>query len=60
MRPAVLALDGADHVDKKGMLTICYRGWLHHIDIGASYRDWRVAMLVKDRDMVARSFSEVL
>jgi len=52
---AVVATDGRrlrlDKVDKKGTVTIRYRGRLHHIGIGAAYRGWRIAMLIDDRDI---------
>ncbi len=52
---AVVATDGRrlrlDKVDKKGTVTIRYRGKLHHIGIGAAYRGWRVAMLIDDRNI---------
>ncbi|HYA68557.1 MAG TPA: hypothetical protein VED63_07480, partial [Acidimicrobiales bacterium] len=32
--------------DKTGVVTLRYRGRLHHIGIGAAYKGWRVAMLV--------------
>jgi transposase InsO family protein len=52
---AVVATDGRrlrlDKVDKKGTVTIRYRGRIHHIGIGAAYRDWRIAMLIEDRDI---------
>ena len=35
-----------DKVDKTGVVTLRYRGRLHHIGIGAAYKGWRVAMLV--------------
>jgi len=40
-----------DKVDKTGVVTLRYRGRLHHIGIGAAYRGWRVAMLVDDRNI---------
>jgi transposase InsO family protein len=33
-------------VDKKGAVTIRYRGRIHHIGIGAAYKGWRIWMLV--------------
>jgi len=33
-------------VDKKGAVTIRYRGRVHHIGIGAAYKGWRIWMLV--------------
>jgi transposase InsO family protein len=38
-----------DRVDKKGTVTLRYRGKMHHIGIGAAYRGWRVVMLVEGR-----------
>jgi transposase InsO family protein len=37
-----------DKVDKKGTVTLRYRGKLHHIGIGAAYRGWRIVMLIED------------
>jgi Integrase core domain len=52
---AIVETDGRrlrfDQVDKKGTVTLRYRGRLHHIGIGAAYRGWRVAMLIADRDV---------
>jgi transposase InsO family protein len=33
-------------VDKKGAVTIRYKGRIHHIGIGAAYKGWRIWMLV--------------
>jgi transposase InsO family protein len=50
---AVVKTDGRrlrfDKVDKTGVVTLRYRGRLHHIGIGAAYKGWRVAMLVEGR-----------
>jgi len=40
-----------DKVDKKGSVTIRYKGRLHHIGIGAAYKGWRIWLLVDDRDI---------
>jgi transposase InsO family protein len=40
-----------DRVDKKGTVTLRYRGKIHHIGIGAAYRGWRVVMLVEGRNV---------
>ena len=40
-----------DKVDKSGLVTLRYRGRLHHIGIGAAYRGWRVAMLIDGRNI---------
>jgi len=40
-----------DKVDKKGAVTIRYKGRLHHIGIGAAYKGWRIMLLVDDRDI---------
>jgi transposase InsO family protein len=52
---AVVESDGRrirfDKVDKTGAVTIRYRGRLHHIGVGAAYKDWRIVMLVDDRNI---------
>jgi transposase InsO family protein len=52
---AVVQTDGRrlrfDKVDKHGSVTLRYRGRLHHIGIGAAYRDWRIAMLIEGRNV---------
>lgn len=40
-----------DKVDKKGGVTLRYKGQIHHIGIGAVYRGWRIWLLVDDRDI---------
>jgi transposase InsO family protein len=35
-----------DKIDRKGSVTLRYKGRLHHIYIGAAYKGWRVVMLV--------------
>ena len=40
-----------DKIDKKGAVTIRYKGQLHHIGIGAAYKGWRIWLLVRDRDI---------
>ena len=40
-----------DKVDRHGSITLRYRGRLHHIGIGAAYRDWRIAMLIDGRNV---------
>jgi transposase InsO family protein len=40
-----------DKVDKKGAVTLRYRGRLHHIGIGAPYSGWRVVLLVAGLDV---------
>ena len=40
-----------DRIDKKGSVTLRYRGRLHHIGVGAAYRGWRVVLLVAGRDI---------
>lgn len=35
-----------DRIDKKGAVTLRHKGRLHHIGIGASYKGWRVVLLV--------------
>jgi transposase InsO family protein len=40
-----------DKVDKTGAVTLRYRGRLHHIGVGATYRGWRIAMLVDGRNI---------
>jgi transposase InsO family protein len=35
-----------DRVDRKGRVTLRYRGQLHHIGIGNAYAGWRVVLLV--------------
>jgi len=40
-----------DKVDKTGVVTLRYRGQLHHIGIGAAYKGWRVVMLIDGRDI---------
>ena len=40
-----------DKIDRKGAVTLRYKGRLHHIGIGAAYSGWRVVMLVADRDV---------
>jgi transposase InsO family protein len=35
-----------DRIDKKGAVTVRYKGRLHHIGIGAAYKGWRVVMLI--------------
>ena len=50
---AVIKTDGRrlrlDKVDKTGLVTLRYRGRLHHIGIGAAYKGWRIAMLIDGR-----------
>ena len=50
---AVVKTDGRrlrfDKIDKTGVVTLRYRGRLHHIGIGAAYKGWRVAMLIDGR-----------
>jgi transposase InsO family protein len=36
-----------DKVDKTGVVTLRYRGKLHHIGIGRAYAGWRIAMLIE-------------
>lgn len=52
---AVVETDGRrlrfDKVDKKGTVTLRYRGRLHHIGIGNAYTGWRIAMLIDDRNV---------
>jgi len=38
-----------DKVDKTGVVTLRYRGRLHHIGIGAAYKGRRIAMLIDGR-----------
>ena len=38
-------------VDKKGTVTLRYRGKLHHIGIGAAYKGWRIVMLIDGLDI---------
>lgn len=40
-----------EKVDKKGAVTLRYRGRLHHIGIGAPYSGWRVVLLVAGLDV---------
>ena len=40
-----------DKVDKTGVVTLRYRGKLHHIGIGAAYKGWRVVMLIDGLDV---------
>lgn len=40
-----------DKVGKSGSVTLRYRGKLHHIGIGAAYRDWRIVMLIEGRNI---------
>ena len=40
-----------DKVDKKGAVTLRYRGRLHHIGIGAPYKGWRVVLLIAGLDI---------
>ena len=40
-----------DRVDKKGSVTLRYKGRLHHIGIGAAYRGWRIWLLVDGKDI---------
>ena len=40
-----------DKVDKKGGVTLRYKGQLHHIGIGAAYKGWRIWLLVDGRDI---------
>jgi transposase InsO family protein len=40
-----------DKIDKRGAVTLRYRGRLHHIGIGAAFKGWRVILLVAGRDI---------
>ena len=40
-----------DKIDKKGSVTLRYRGRLHHIGVGAAYKGWRVVLLVAGREI---------
>jgi len=40
-----------DKIDKRGAVTLRYRGRLHHIGIGAAYKGWRVILLVAGREI---------
>jgi transposase InsO family protein len=40
-----------DRIDKKGAVTLRYRGRLHHIGVGAAYKGWRVVLLVAGREV---------
>jgi transposase InsO family protein len=38
-----------DKIDKSGVVTLRYRGRLHHIGVGRAYAGWRVVLLVDGR-----------
>ena len=40
-----------DRIDKKGAVTLRYRGRLHHIGVGRAYSGWRVVLLVAGREV---------
>jgi transposase InsO family protein len=40
-----------DRIDKKGAVTLRYKGRLHHIGVGRHYRGWRVVLLVAGREV---------
>ncbi len=40
-----------DRIDKKGAVTLRYKGRLHHIGVGAAYKGWRVVLLVAGREI---------
>ena len=40
-----------DKVSKTGNVTLRYRGRLHHIGVGAAYKNWRVILLVAGREV---------
>jgi hypothetical protein len=45
-----------DRVDKKGAVTLRYKGKLHHIGVGAAYKGWRVVMLIAGLDVQVIGF----
>jgi hypothetical protein len=40
-----------DKIDKRGAITLRYKGRLHHIGVGNAYRGWRIVMLVAGREI---------
>ena len=40
-----------DKISKTGNVTLRYRGRLHHIGVGAAYKNWRVILLVAGREV---------
>jgi transposase InsO family protein len=40
-----------DRIDKRGAVTLRYKGRLHHIGVGNAYRGWRIVMLVAGREI---------
>ena len=40
-----------DKIDKRGAVTLRYRGRLHHIGVGAAFKGWRVILLVAGREI---------
>lgn len=40
-----------DKISKNGNVTLRYRGRLHHIGVGAAYKNWRVILLVAGREV---------
>jgi hypothetical protein len=40
-----------DRVKKNGIVTIRYRGHLHHIGVGRPYAGWRMILLVAGKDI---------